>query len=418
MVLKESSIKENPQSDDLLKTNDFGPAREDFLKSIKTNLVKLAASEIQFHNMGNSFNQKAVDYCKNLVDIFPEECSFWLALGDCFLDLPVDSFDKNVSESLQAFKNVVRLDPTCHDGWYGLGMVNQYIGSFDEAKKCFEKAKEICPQDVSSRMRLWLLEKEGFLKTDNYEKLQCPEKAIKEFNFNESLPLNELPELTRKSAVIIRNFFKNVSFSKIRSMLIPLARDWNFEDNKVSNVSISFNEIDIEIQNLIEKELISIIMKDLHGLVSIWKDRGWDPFPNPAKWIQFYKNDAYLNSRATPFHQDHPIYSQKSDWTTFWIPLTPTGPDISSTLQVLDAYLSKPIDASEHNIGRINPIPISLIDEFFKDAMISINANPGDLVVFGRTMLHRTQNDPSMKFERLSLDFRYMTGPSRFEKFF
>ena len=418
MIFRRILSKENPQSDDLLKINDFGPAREDFLKSIKTNLVKLAASEIQFHNCGSDFNQKAIDYCKNLVDIFPKEYLFWLALGDCWLDLPVDKFVENVSEPLEAFKNVVLLNPTCHDGWYGLGMVNQYIGSFNEAKNCFEKANEICPQDVSSRMRLWLLEKEGFLKTDHYEKLQCPENVIKEFNFNESLSLNELSELTKKSAVIIRNFFKNVEFSKIRTLLVPLARDWNFKENNASNTSIAFNEIQTDIKDLIEEKLISQIMEDLHGLVSIWRNKGWEPFPNPAKWIQFYENDAHLNSRATPYHQDHPINSQKSDWTTFWVPITPSGINISSTLEVLDAYLSKPIDALEHKIGRINPIPIDLIDEFFKDAMIPINANPGDLVVFGRSMLHRTLNDPSMKFERLSLDFRYMTGPSRFGKFF
>jgi hypothetical protein len=46
-------------------------------------------------------------------------------------------------------------------------------------------------------------------------------------------------------------------------------------------------------------------------------------------------------------------------------------------------------------------------------AMVSLTAGPGDVVTFGRHLLHHTIFDPQMNEERLSFDVRWKTGPSR-----
>jgi hypothetical protein len=159
-----------------------------------------------------------------------------------------------------------------------------------------------------------------------------------------------------------------------------------------------------------------VIFGRLLPLLSQWYARGWQPLPNPTRWVQYFpprQDETRPLGFGTSLHQDHAVHCQQSDWTTFWTGFSRCGPGIASTLRVLTVPLRNPIDPLDRYPRRINRVPAEWIEEFFGRAMVSPSINPGDVICFGRYMLHDTYFDRDMHQERISFDARWKTGPSR-----
>ena len=81
-------------------------------------------------------------------------------------------------------------------------------------------------------------------------------------------------------------------------------------------------------------------------------------------------------------------------------------------MRVLATRLSEPIDR-EDSFHRINRVPQSLIKEYFDPYLITVTAEPGDVLLFDRYVLHDTLIEPSMPLTRISIDIRHTIGPAR-----
>jgi len=411
---------------EFLATNEFHKAREIFkiiieksnsLKSKKTALAGLAATHMSFHNCGAEKSSEAIQSLKYATSVLPNEEDFWLALGDCWLDVKVSDFDRG-DECKKAFQKVIQLNQSSADAYYGLGMLNQHLGDMQDARVCYERALDLRPGHATAAFRLWLLEGEPEkIKRnlyDYYDKEKT--KTIIEIQMDSNRPLTPLElEAIRKTqkygTVIFRQGIPSASISDLKKQTVEFATKYEFK----KNTSIPFEDAPDELRKKIDEVIQKEIFQKIMPKVSFWSEKGWQSMPNPAKWIQYFPPKT---GRATPFHLDHPVVCQESDWTTFWVALTDSGPGVAPSLGICRIPLYEPIDCEEQNIGRINPVPISKIMDFFGDAMVRPSFRAGDVACFGRYMLHCTVFDEAMKQERLSFDFRYVTGPARFSGVF
>ena len=101
---------------------------------------------------------------------------------------------------------------------------------------------------------------------------------------------------------------------------------------------------------------------------------------------------------VVPWHQDsyvHDAHPADLDMLTFWIPLCSVDVDNGTLCVVPRSHLSGPSNGDDH-------LPAD-------SEILNILANPGDLVVFHKHLLHGSGRNDSKKV-RYSLDFRIQTS--------
>lgn len=424
---------------ELLKSNQFGLAEKEFIKAYKKNkdiknLIYALSANASFHNVSASIDE-TMRLCKEISNECSMDRAFWNFYGRCWLDVAEKEFCDN--EAGECFTKAIELGKgKCADDWYGLGMVRQYQGRYADAVDCYLNAIECDSSNVESKFRLWSLHKEGLVDSDfGIRPLKDNGDFLMEFDFDDiekasSSQISMARKIKQFGTVVFRNVLRDKEFlASLRSEVSVFTEEYNYVSSLIAKYDDAPDSLKAKVEILINGEIFTKLLP----LVSEYSEKGWQPFRNPSWWFQYmpvngnFKNNqnekltsktplGSLSSRpmgyATPMHQDHPVNCQFSDWQTFWMTLDSCGEGVAPTLRVLTVPLRSAIDSFEEGLGRINSVKASLISEYFDGAMAKINANPGDIVVFGRFMLHQTYYDLGMKNSRTSVDLRWVVGPS------
>lgn len=424
---------------ELLKLNQFGLAENEFRQAYQQNkdiknLIYLLSANASFHNVAASIDE-TMRLCKEISIDCTADRVFWNFYGRCWLDVAEKEFHDN--EAAECFAKAIELGKgKFADDWYGLGMVRQYQGRYEDAVDCYLTAIKCDSRNVESKFRLWSLLKEGLIDSDfGIEPLKDNGDFLIEFDFDElkSVSSSEI-RMARKikefGTVVFRNVIKDKEFlESLHSEATVFSEGYNYASSFIAKYDNAPDSLKTKVEILINEE----IFRRLMPFVSEYSEKGWQPFRNPSWWIQHmpvkrnFKNNEHKKftpetplgsiverpmGYATPMHQDHPVNCQFSDWQTFWIALDSCGVGVAPTLRVLTVPLSSAIDPFEQGLGRINSVKAALISEYFDGAMAKITANQGDIVVFGRFMFHQTYYDLDMKNSRTSIDLRWVVGPS------
>jgi tetratricopeptide (TPR) repeat protein len=422
----------------LLKFNQFGLAGEEFKKSYyrdkdKKCLSYLLSVKAFAHNVAAGLDE-TMSLCQKVSNDFLLDRTFWNFYGRCWLDVAEEYF--LAEEAEKCFTKAIELSKgTYADDWYGLGMVRQYQQRYKEAVECYLKSIKCDSSYVESQFRIWSLYKDGFI--DNrfgIGTLKMPGEYLIDFDFNkiDEISLAEVRvarRIKQSGVVVFRNVIKQDKFlSLLKEEILIYTAKYNYKKSFIAPYDDAPSELKKNVQKIIDKQ----ILKKLLPLISEWSEKGWQPIRNPAWWLQYMpvleQESQILNEHrpkmplgevlgrpsgyATPLHQDNPVNCQFSDWQTFWIALDECGPGIAPSMRVLTVPIRSAIDPLEEELGRINPVRANLISIFFDKAMVKIKAAPGDIVIFGRYMLHQTYYDCNMKSARNSIDLRFVTGPS------
>jgi tetratricopeptide (TPR) repeat protein len=385
-------------------------------------LVGSALFYLGFHRPGATARDPAVKYCRMLAREHPDSSAIALALGQRWLDAGAEEFGRS-DEPLRCFSDALALQPDSAEAAYGLGMTHQHRGNAKEAAAAYYAVLRHDPGHVAARFRLWCLSREGHLAPDScIEPYQAPGAHVCEIAADAAAAaagaatheVARIRAVQRAGTVIVRNAIGGERVAQIRELADRFAKSYDYR----ASSTIRFTDSPPPLQAALNAVVRTDLLGRLLPLFSAWYVRGWTPLPSPAWWIQYFPPPCATQApfrSGTPLHQDHPVHYQQSDWTTFWTALSPCGPGVASTLRVLSVPLRHPIDGFDNKLKRINPVAPERIVEFFGGAMVSLVAAPGDVVSFGRHMLHHTVFDPQMSAERLSFDVRWKTGPSRLD---
>jgi len=208
--------------------------------------------------------------------------------------------------------------------------------------------------------------------------------------------------------MVIRNFFDVKDIGPLRSEVINFTNKFDYTKYETA----SFHQANNKLKKLIFN-LENLIFKQLIFKISNFKK--FKPIPNPAWWIQkmlyLKKPHSRPNGVGTKLHQDNPIYSRSNEWYTCWIPLTDANLKKGfSSLMFLPYKTSLPIPIRDFDDRRINSIEYRNFDLFFRKFTTNITAKPGDIIVFGRNMIHSTSINSKSVNTRYSIDLRWELG--------
>jgi tetratricopeptide (TPR) repeat protein len=422
----------------LLKKNQFGLAGQELSEGFyrykeKKYLAYLLSVSASFHNVAAG-RDEMLSLCEEASRDFHSDRTFWNFYGRCWLDVAEKHF--LADEADKCFINAIEIgEGKFADDWYGLGMVRQYQQRYNEAADCYLKSIKCDPTFFESQFRIWSLYKDELIN-DNFgiEPLKKPGEYLMDFDFNDVDKISrgeviKARKIKEFGAIIFRNVIKKDKFlSSLKKEILTYTAKYNYNKSFIAPYDLAPSELKKKIQKIIDDKIFNKLLP----LISEWNDIGWEPFRNPSWWLQYMpvldsESQLLTGNRsespvgeildrpygyATPLHQDNPVNCQFSDWQTFWIPLDKCGPGIAPSMKVLTVPIRSAIDPLEQKLGRINSVRSKLISIFFDNAMFTINANPGDVIIFGRYMLHQTYYDLNMKSARNSIDLRWVTGPS------
>ncbi len=422
----------------LLKANQFGLSVKEFREAYKHDknkkyLAYLLSASSSFHNVAASIDE-TINLCREYKEVFGGDRVFWNFYGRCWLDVCEKDF--LADEADKCFSKAIEISEGKHaDDWYGLGMVRQFQQRYNEAADCYLKSIECDSTFVESQFRIWSMYQDGFIN-DNFgiEPLKKSGKYLMDFDFNDLDKISrreviEARKIKEFGTIVFRNVIKQDCFLRsLKEEILTYTATYDYNKSFIAPYDHAPSVLKKKIQKIIDNKIFNKLLP----LVSEWNDNGWKPFQNPSWWLQYMpvldKESQILTGNrsttplgeivgrpsgyATPLHQDNPVNCQFSDWQTFWITLDECGPGIAPSIRVLTIPIRSPIDPLEEELGRINSVKANLISIFFDKAMVKIKAAPGDVVIFGRYMLHQTFYDSNMALPRNSIDLRWVTGPS------
>jgi hypothetical protein len=379
-------------------------------------LICAALFYFGFHHIGAA-RDRAMKRCRRLIRQFPDDPAMWLALGQRWLDQSAVEFEAS-DEPMHCFEEALRLKPNSAEAWYGAGMALQHRGQFAGAARAYHAVLDNDQSHVAARFRLWCMGKQGHVAPESsIQPYRAPAESFREITLQQAETasaeeIERLRALHGAGTVIIREAVPRERIARIRELIIPFVKQYDYA--KANTIALA--DAPADLKGAIDLVIRDDILGRLLPLFSYWSNRGWEPILSPYQWIQYFppqQDSKRPLGFGTGLHQDHPVHSQQSDFTTFWTALSKCGPGIASTLRILSTPLRHPIDSLDHHLKRINRVPDEWITEFFAGAMVTVSADAGDIVTFGRYMLHHTFFDPQMTEERFSFDFRCKTGPSR-----
>jgi hypothetical protein len=354
---------------------------------------------------------------RTLVDEYPHCTDHWQALGDAWLDCTADAVDRSFEPEL-CFGNVLRSEPNSISALYGFGMINQHKGKYTAAIDAYLSILEIDPENVDARFRLFMLFQEKHISASLLTSYLYASKVRPHFRADDVtrdfFNSDDLEFYNISQVAILRGYLSDLPFDELAKTFSRLESKYFWPPNARA---AHFNNLPERERLMLLDVIDSRLAEGLAPALSNWPKFGFLPHrhnPDTAWQVQFQE---YGEVRGTPLHQDHPVNGQQSDWASFWFPMTPCGPGIAPTLRILPAKLLKPIDCEEP-FARINPVPSAWLHDYFDHAMIPVTAQPGDLVIFGRYVLHDTLVEPSMPNRRISIDVRHTIGPARLSEDF
>ena len=374
-------------------------------------LMAMGSCQLHSHNIGADPNDPAMTTYRRLVAEYPNSFDHWRSLGDAWLDCSDDAIDLS-PEPVQCFQNALRLRPDSADAWYGLAMLYQHQGNFTQAVDAYCRVIELDAGNIAARFRLWTLACAGRVSEAAIPASLRVPTALEEFSGANTLEalksFRQAATGTRGRVAILRGFLDDIPFDDIARGLGVFETSYVWPANSRPP---TLKETPAPERQILMEAIDDRLAAQIPKAWSDWPSYGFLPHRHDDDYW-FVQFPEYGKARGTPSHQDHPLYSQESDWATFWIPFTPCGPGVAPTIRVSPMPLLEPIDPEEPH-RRINRVPRSLIKEYFDSSMVTIAAQPGDVVVFDRYVLHDTLVEPSMPYRRISVDVRYTIGPAR-----
>ena len=108
---------------------------------------------------------------------------------------------------------------------------------------------------------------------------------------------------------------------------------------------------------------------------------------------------------ALPWHQDSAYMpgSGEQHWPTVWLPLVPVD-SVNGTLQFISG--SHQLSVQDHGAESASKFKTPAVDPSAGKEVVTLDMNPGDLVIFHNRVFHRSTVNGSSAI-RWSADFRY-----------
>lgn len=365
------------------------------------------------HNLYPSKDSKIFKYGESYFNEIVEDKKILLYYIKSHFDL--DKKFINTKKIIKLLNIYLKKYDERFDVYYYLGMIKEFEGKYQEALVFYEKSSNLNKKFINSKFRIWYLARTRKIKLNANNYLLSSDNSMKIVkinykNFKKSKSFKYF-RTQQETLIKIENVFDSKIFHKSKFKITSFLKNYNYKKNFIASFHDAPRSIKFFIyENLINNYLYSILNKLSNNI-----KKGWVPLENSSWWIQYM--ELKLNNKLRPFgistppHQDNPIYSSNSEWYTFWIPLDKVGKGIAPTISVLnhDGVLF-PIDTANEIKNRINSINKKFVFEYFKNNMTNVSANVGDIIIFGRNMLHWTFISNDMKKNRTSLDLRWSIG--------
>lgn len=387
-----------------------------YIKEKREEYLDLIFASLSFeHNVGASNNSNLFKYIDIYFDDILENKKLLLYIIRANFDLHVKFIKpKKIIELINIYLNKYGDN---YEVYYYLGMINEFIGNYENAFIFYKKSNSLCDNFINANFRVWYLIKTKKIKghSDNY---LLPVKNLDKIKTISYLDLpklnkNKLLKVQQETLIKIENVFDPRYFRKSKEDIINFLQTYNYYKQPICG----YREAPEFIKSFLNKELINKYLMTILNTLSKKSKKGWVPYENPAWWLQNMEKKHKSKTRPlgipTSPHQDNPVYSNSCEWYTFWVPFDKVGKGIAPTLAVLNHKgILLPLDTTFYTNNRINSVDRKFIFKYFEKNMTVVSANFGDVIVFGRNMLHWTHLDNDMKqsARRIGLDLRWFVG--------
>ncbi|WP_193181772.1 tetratricopeptide repeat protein [Nisaea sediminum] len=346
----------------------------------------------------------AVTVMSILTKLDENDFDAWMNVAGVWLDTPVEYVRAgDLKAAVEACK---RIRPQSAEAHYVAGMYEQQFGDLRSAVGEYETALELDPGHVAARFRLWQMARaRGDRRVADLE-LQVDDRAG---DIDVPADAEDAARHAYKTfgGTVLRGALSQTGFDSLITDLEPWLRKYMAEEHRSS---VGFKKASESVQaRLLEILNGESIGKHVLQALGRWGGKGWKPHKHGQWLLQWHEPS---DPKPTSLHQDYPVYADNADWFTIWMPFVECGPGIAPGLEVLPVRVNHPIHFVRERGQYINPVPLEDAVEYFAPFMVRPTFEPGDILVFDKTSIHRTYTERNLVRNRVSFDSRFQVGAS------
>ena len=213
------------------------------------------------HNVAAG-TDKTIHLCSKVSNKFYYDRVFWNFYGRCWLDVGEKYFIAD--EAGKCFTKAIEISKGKYaDDWYGLGMVLQFQGKYDEAVNYYLKSIKFDPTYMESKFRIWSLYQDGFI-ADNFgiNILAGPGDYLMDFDFNQInniSPKNiiKMRKVKQFGSVIFRNVLKQDKFlSCLKDEIMSFTTKYNYKNSFIAAYDDADGKLKHKIQKIVNEKNI------------------------------------------------------------------------------------------------------------------------------------------------------------------
>ena len=376
------------------------------MKELKVEYKKLMI-EAYFENIGyRGLDGQAQKLCYEFLQSHPK-CDL---MNGLFVDMILDSgvTTKTKEHLINHVFTFASMNENNAKILYKAGVVAEAINDIQKALDFYLRSMAIDKSLIAPRFRVWCIGK--IHNKDNLVSLGEPnffEPVIPSFTLEKIKTFNEVDILKFEKAknttgVIVKEIFDDNTISELHKCFNLECEKRMIRQKYVSKIEQCSTEM-INLTSILVANLSNKLLKHIStNLIA-----GWEPILNPAVHAQF----SIPTNNPTNLHQDRPSFTEKNDWSTFWIPCTENGTLTHPGLEVIPLYIgAMPLKNGNFSTATC-PVSRELLEEYFAKSFIQISVPICGLFIFGPHVFHRGISPAGALKNRFSIDFRIEIGP-------
>jgi len=399
--------------DTFVKNNHLAPALRCFEEVLKIDgdhaRARMALTNVWMSRLpfpSPDVHQRVIDSFRSLTESLPGAVEPWINLANVWMEIGRDA-ETWAPEAERALIRALELDPGNALLEYRLGFCREAIGDFKAAAAHYGQAISIDPELPEAHFRLSI---KAVREAADAEILSRYHKPSLDGMELDELSLDDVSQaadrIIRDGFVIVRGLLDQEALGDLRDKHSDTLRAIS-EEKGVYQFLIplllgddGFGEI---LSFVKASQLLSVITDYF-----IKRSPGW-PVHMAHPWHIQYR---HAGSAATELHADRSMYAFNADRLTCWIPLTPCGPGIAPGMTLYPLRFQSPIHTTENYEDRELTVPEAELMSFMDGVALRPEFEPGDVLVFDPDIFHQTHIEPDMPDARMSMDIRFMAGPS------